>query len=294
MTAPLPDGKRIGRWTLGALATFTVIAVLGYWNFVVHPERLPTTPMAARFYSVSFGLFARLHIVLAAGALAVLLVSRLRARWVPALLAVYAVAFLAEHVGTGYGIPFGAYGYTGLLGPKLAGRVPVLIPLSWFLMALPSWVVARSVAPSSGLRAVRVAVGALWLVAWDLALDPAMSFLTPYWHWEDAGPYYHMPLGNLLGWFVTGVVLMTMLDALSSRLGLHEIPTRWMAAYYGTVLLMPLGMVAAAGLGLAVAATLGGVGLCALLTWGVPWAAFSGRPDLAGENEHLAESGEAA
>jgi uncharacterized membrane protein len=287
------EGRHIERWTLGVLATFTAIAVVGYWNFVVHPERLPTTPLAVRFYSVSFELFARLHIVLAASALAVVLVSQVRGRWLPALLAVYAVAFVAEHVGTGYGVPFGAYGYTGLLGPKLGGRVPVLIPLSWFLMALPAWVVARAVAPSQGLRAVRVALGALWLVAWDLALDPAMSFLTPYWHWDDAGPYYGMPLGNLLGWFITGVVLMTVLDTLSFRLGLGEISARWMAAYYGTVLLMPLGMAAAAGLGVAVMTTLGALGLCALLTWGVPWSAFSRRPDLTPESARLAKSGEA-
>jgi len=252
------------RAALWALAAFTLVAVGGYWNFVVHPERLPATPLATRFYAVSFGLFARLHILLAVGALLVVLVGRLRARWIPALVAVSGLAFLLEHVGTGTGVPFGAYDYTALLGWKVGGRVPLLIPVSWFLMALPAWVAARTFVPR---RALRVAVGAAWLAAWDLALDPAMSHLTPYWRWEHPGAYYGMPWVNLLGWYGSGVLLVGVLDFVGPRLGLDRLPLRWLAAYYLVVLLMPLGMVAAAGLVGAVLATLGGLGACTLLTF---------------------------
>ena len=88
-------------------------------------------------------------------------------------------------------------------------------------MALPSWPVARARDPDRGLR---VAVGALWLTAWDLALDPAMSHLTPYWRWDDRGAYYGMPWTNLLGWYATGLVLMVVLDAMGARLGLDRLP----------------------------------------------------------------------
>ncbi|HSG46460.1 MAG TPA: carotenoid biosynthesis protein, partial [Longimicrobiales bacterium] len=142
-------------------------------------------------------------------------------------------------------------------------RVPLLIPVSWFLMSLPSWVVAQRALP--GHRARRIGLAALFLVAWDLALDPAMSFLTPYWRWAESGPYYGMPWVNLLGWYLTGLVIMSVLDALGPRLGLATLPARWMLAYYGLVLLMPLGMVAAAGLWPAVVATVAGVGLCTFL-----------------------------
>ena len=98
-------------------------------------------------------------------------------------------------------------------------------------------------------------LGAVWLVIWDLALDPAMSFLTPYWRWEETGPYYGMPWMNLAGWYATGLVLMTTLDALASWARLDRMPTGWMVAYYGAMVLMPLGMLAAAGAWLAVVVT---------------------------------------
>jgi len=281
------------RALLGLLA-FTLVAVAGYWNFALHPERIPAGGFAMRVYAYAFPWFARAHVLAAAGTLMVLLVGRLRARWVPAALAVSGVAFLFEHVGTGFGVPFGGYGYTGLLGFKLGGRVPALIPLSWFLMALPSWAIARA---SIRRRDLRVAVGALWLVAWDLALDPAMSYLTPYWRWESTGPYYGMPWINLLGWYLTALTIVSVLEFLGGRLGLSQLPVRWLAAYYGVVLLMPLGMVAAAGLGGAVAVTFAGIGTSVVATWAAGRTRTEAlsrrqpRPPVRGESSTLSGAG---
>jgi putative membrane protein len=250
---------------LAGLLVLTVVAVVGYGLFAVNPERLPPVDWALEFFTISFQFFAQLHIAASAVALGLVLVGRLRARWLAALGAVYVLSFLAEHIGTGYGIPFGGYGYTGLLGYKLGGRVPFLIPLSWFLMALPSWVLARAIMGSSAGPVGRVLLGSLWLVAWDLALDPAMSFLTVYWRWEETGPYYGMPWLNLAGWYVTGLVLLTAIELLADRSGFHELPTRWMAAYYGTVALLPMGMLAAAGAWLGVFVTLAGMAGCLAL-----------------------------
>ena len=147
-----------------------------------------------------------------------------------------------EFVGTGYGIPFGGYEYTHLLGYKLGGRVPAVIPISWFLMALPSWVLAREMFPGKERWAARAVLGAYLLTAWDLALDPAMSFLTPYWRWEESGPFYGMPWVNLAGWMGTGVVLMVTMEILGARRWASRLSTPWMTAYYAVVLLMPLGM----------------------------------------------------
>ena len=108
----------------GALVAFTLVAVVGYWNFALHPERLPATPLATRFYAVSFGFFARVHILLAAATLLVVLVGRLRARWVPAVLAVSGLAFLAEHVGTGTGSPSAGTGTRPCWGPRWGGASP--------------------------------------------------------------------------------------------------------------------------------------------------------------------------
>ncbi len=263
MRRPEWSGRVRNEWiALAALLAFTALSVGGYWNFALHPERLPETELAARFFTISFQFFAQLHILVAFVALAVVLVGRLKLRWIPAFAAVYALSFLSEHLGTGYGVPFGGYGYTGLLGWKLGGRVPALIPVSWFLMALPSWAMAQAAVPERTRWPVRIILATAWLVVWDLALDPAMSFLAPYWMWEDAGPYYGMPWINLAGWSLTGIILMSVLEALAPRLGMDKLPTSWMGAYYGLVVALPLGMVMAAGLWTAVGVTLVGLGLC--------------------------------
>lgn len=245
-------------WALLGLVAFTTVALGGYAAFGLRPDNLPAIPWATSFYSVSFPFFARAHIGITALVLLVALAGRAGVRWLPAMAAVYLVSFLAEHLGTGYGIPFSGYAYTGLLGPKLAGRVPFLIPLSWFLMAAPAFVMARATFPDSDRTVARILLASVLLVIWDLALDPAMSFLTPYWVWDNPGSFYGMPWVNLLGWLATGLVIMSVLEGLE-RVGegwSGDLSPRWAAAYYGAVLLMPLGMVTLAGLWWSSAVTL--------------------------------------
>jgi putative membrane protein len=121
-------------------------------------------------------------------------------------------------------------------------------------------------------------LGSLLLLAWDLTLDPAMSEVTRYWVWGEPGPYYGMPLMNLFGWYVTGVVLMVVLEWTGARGWLGEQPqagrmstTRWLGVFYGANLILPLGMTMVAGMWGAVVATasvLGGV---------VVWASLRSR-----------------
>ena len=263
--ASLPSSSsRAERLALAGLYLFTLLAVVGYGWFGLNPQRLPQDGFALRLYNVSFQFFAQTQILVA---LAVLLVPTLRRsgwRLLVPLGIVYLVSFTSEHIGTGYGIPFGGYAYTGLLGARLGPRVPLLIPVSWFLMAVPAWVMARHALGADSRRASRILLGAVWLVVWDLALDPAMSFLTPYWRWEETGPYYGMPWMNLVGWYATGLVLMTTLDTLASWARLDRLPTDWMVAYYGAMVLMPLGMLVAAGAWLAVGVTALGAGAVAV------------------------------
>jgi putative membrane protein len=75
-------------------------------------------------------------------------------------------------------------------------------------MSWACWVIARQ-----GTRSVRaVLLAAALLVGWDLLLDPAMSKVTSYWVWAETGTYYDMPLMNLVGWGVTGLVLFIILN----------------------------------------------------------------------------------
>ena len=71
-------------------------------------------------------------------------------RWLAAFATLYAISLAAELLGTSLGIPFGEYSYTPLLGIKWFGLVPLVIPLSWFFMALPSYALALRALPEPG------------------------------------------------------------------------------------------------------------------------------------------------
>jgi len=251
-------------WGVAALLIFTLVAIVGYAVFGLHPQRVPEALLG--FWRISYNFFAQAHILLGAGVLFWVLVLRAGLRWVPAALAVCLLSFLAEHLGTGTGLPFGEYEYTHLLGAKIGGRVPWVIPLSWFLMALPAWLMARATLPDAGQWAPRIIFAAALLTMWDLALDPAMSYQMPfYWRWADTGPYYGMPWINLAGWMATGVILMGAMEALGVRKWGAGLSSSWALAYYGATLLMPVGMLVVEGLWLALAVTV----LACALAWGI-------------------------
>jgi uncharacterized membrane protein len=245
--------RRIERTGLIALYGFTLLAVVGYGVFGTDPSRLIGLPRWAQaFYARSFGFFALGHVWLAMTVLAAVLTVRAGARWLPSFVALYALSLGSELAGTTWGVPFGAYEYSALLAPMWLDRVPVMIPLSWFFMAVPSFALSVRVVRGA---AARIGVASLVLLAWDLALDPAMSHATPYWMWADSGAYYGMPWLNLFGWFVTGVLLMSVLAALRAERWTARIAPRWWSAFYAANLALPVGMCLVAGLWAAVAAT---------------------------------------
>jgi putative membrane protein len=253
---------------LGISYLFIALALVGFATFGLHPELVARIPGAGRSYGLIYANIGYVQVWALWVILAVFMIRHTGTRWLPAFLAVYALSFLSEFLGTTYGIPFGGYQYSSLLGPKWFDRVPWVIPLSWFAMAIPSFALARAVGAARGPVA-RVLFAAALLVAWDLALDPAMSALTPYWIWAETGPYYGMPWMNLVGWYVTAAVLMATLTLLHAHRWIDNLDARWLAGYYGVNLLMPAGMLLAAGSWLGVVVTaaiyavLGGVAVLA-------------------------------
>lgn len=192
---------------LAIQAAIVVASLLGYGIFTARPDLLVQVDPQAKFFAWAFHGFAVGNMLF--GGLAVLAdalrTDRLKAFW--AFVAIYCVSLASEILGTTYGIPFGAYSYTSLLGTKWFDRVPLLIPLSWFTMSWACWIIARQ----RGRAAQAVLFATVLLVSWDLLLDPAMSKVTSYWVWGETGSYYGMPLSNLFGWGVTGLVLFIIL-----------------------------------------------------------------------------------
>lgn len=122
------------------------------------------------------------------------------------------VGAAAELVGVATGWPFGAYRYTGDLGPAVGG-VPVIIPLAWTMMAYPALVIARHVTrrPVAG-----VVLAACALTAWDLFLDPQMV-AHGQWEWAAGDAYLGVPASNYAGWLATSLVIAAALWAAADR-----------------------------------------------------------------------------
>jgi putative membrane protein len=241
---------RTERALLILLALCTVAALAGYATFGLHPQWIGANVSGMRAYAAAITGFPRAHILLGFATLAVVLLRWAGARWLPAAIALYAVSLGSELLGTSTGLPFGAYHYTDGLGVKWLGRVPMLIPLSWCTMSLAAIVITRQRLGGRG-RLTTILLGSLLLVAWDLALDPAMSRLTPYWVWGSSGPYFGMPLLNVAGWYLTGAVLMGIMLLLRADRWIDALSpsaTNASLLVYGANLALPVGMTIAAGL----------------------------------------------
>lgn len=245
-------------WGFLVLQALIVIAsLLGYGIFTARPDLLVQVDPQARFFTWAFHGFAVGNMLF--GGLAVVvdaLDANKRAAFY-ALISVYLVSLISELMGTGWGIPFGPYAYTSLLGPKWFGLVPLLIPLSWFTMSWACWVIARERA--SGIAAILL--GTSLLLAWDLLLDPAMSKVTSYWIWGESGDYYGMPWSNLFGWGVTGLVLFIMLHKIAPT---PRSSVRFAVSVYVVNFALPLGFCVLNQYWIAVGAGVGSVLLAGL------------------------------
>jgi uncharacterized membrane protein len=134
-----------------------------------------------------------------------------------------------EAVGTATGFPFGAYSYTGSLGPTVLG-VPWVIPLAWTMMAWPAWLVAGRLARRTP---VRVALAGWALASWDVFLDPQM---VDAGHWTWAGG--DIPLTNYAGWLGVALVMTALLSTVADRSGHDDRPmyTLYLWTYFSSVL----------------------------------------------------------
>ena len=237
------------RYALGSFLAFTIVAIAGFAIFVHSSWGLALLgqhAILATIFAHSFTFFAQTNIVLSILVLAWFLTVRVGLRWLAVFSIAVVVSFGAEFLGTTTGIPFGAYAYTSLLGPKILDHVPYLIPISWFTCALPAYVLAARCLPAES-RLRRVMLATFLIVLWDVSLDPAMSYVTSYWVWDNPGAYYGMPLVNFLGWALTGFAITSLFELTDIRSWASRISGRWMLAYYLILLALPVGMAAAAG-----------------------------------------------
>ena len=182
---------------------------------------------------------------------------------------VLGVSLLFESVGVATGLVYGPYHYTLKLGPRFLGLVPYLIPVAWFMMSYPSFVIADRLVPSGWKRCQRLlgvsAVGALAMTAWDLVMDPVMV-AGGHWIWDVDGAYHGIPLQNFWGWWLTVFVTYALYLLLAGR---REAATRVESdgLPISSYLITALGIILGSFLG--GAGELGLIGTFAMLPWAV-------------------------
>jgi uncharacterized membrane protein len=174
-------------------------------------------------FTVVFVLFALLHCWAVEGARRTALFFAVSA----------VVSYLMEEIGVRTGLIFGHYHYSALLGAKL-GNVPVLIPLAWFMMIYPSWVVARAILHGVDTRTLPgtvllAAIAAFVMTAWDVVMDPGMA-ASGNWTWENGGAYFGVPRHNYLGWLLTTFLVYCIAGWLLPRVKGRNTATRVFAA----------------------------------------------------------------
>jgi len=250
---------------LWSLFFVNLTSIFGYATFSRNTELLTRFPWSQPIFENAYWVFARLQILLAFFAMLALLQKTVGSVWAKAFWWSVGISLFSELAGTTWGLPFGAYEYTDLLGPKVLGKVPYLIPLSWFFMGLASYGLAFGIVSRNRFSFARVLLASWILVSWDLTLDPAMSHLAPFWTWSDSGPYFGTPLLNLWGWYVTGLFIHLGFELLDVKKWLSSINTFKWVQFYLANLILPLGIVLAAGLWEAVAISLACYGLVFLL-----------------------------
>jgi len=255
-----PSLLRVARIAFFAHFVLSAFSGIAFATFLVPP--LPAwmlSPVNAKIMAFSFTWGGQTTVVLGAVAGLAFLTWAVGHRLA---LAAFAVSFIvslgAELAGTASGYPFGPYSYTTQLGYLIGGLVPFNIPTSWFYMLVACLGICGRMLPAKDDALSRwwwAFVAGLVLTAWDVSMDPAMV-KTTHWLWHNpdlsnaswftrvlgTGYYFEMPLTNLLGWLLTGVIvarLMLMIvppTTWATRVSPHRFPL----ALYATNGILPL------------------------------------------------------
>ena len=129
-------------------------------------------------------------------------------RAILSLLALSILACTIEVLGVASGFPYGTFYYGDALGPRIAGLVPFLLPLSYAPLVVGAVAAAWEARP----RRLHVLYATLLLVWMDAVIDPGAASLG-FWTWPESGVYYGVPLSNYAGWLLSGALATTLLLA---------------------------------------------------------------------------------
>ncbi len=114
-----------------------------------------------------------------------------------------------ELLGAMTGFPFGRYEYSGQFGPRIMGILPWAIPLAWYVVLYPLYLLMLTLCREHKLNSGLVVLGAaLAATIVDFALEPVATWVRGYWQWDGAGAYYGVPAQNFVAWFFIAVIIL--------------------------------------------------------------------------------------
>ncbi|MEO0797197.1 MAG: carotenoid biosynthesis protein [Verrucomicrobiota bacterium] len=191
------------------------------------------------------------------------------AKTLAAFLWVAVASGAVELLGALTGFPFGTYHYTEKFGPQIAGILPWAIPLAWWVVVYPLYLLIGTVAQGRRGSSFLIVLGVgLAATAIDFALEPVATQVRGYWLWESGGAYYGVPWRNFVAWFavavmIAGVIhyfggrsilegyhaagslflpLSVIASVLLSFLGAGLVNGLWLASFWTTFLVMVFGV----------------------------------------------------
>lgn len=187
--------RRVVLWIL--LAFYALLWVGGTMSHALLDE----PPPAARYGAPLFLATASLIVLIA-----------VPTRFAGRVLLCGLLGLVAEWVGMHTGWPFGQYVYTDQLPPRVWG-VPVAMASAWIVLL--AYVAER-------LHAVRgrwllATLGATWMTAIDLLIDPVAAEALHYWTWHDPGAYCNIPTQNFFGWWAVSFMILALVPLRPGR-----------------------------------------------------------------------------
>ncbi|HOZ46784.1 MAG TPA: carotenoid biosynthesis protein [Candidatus Hydrogenedentes bacterium] len=133
------------------------------------------------------------------------------------------IGFGFEYFGVRTGTVFGGHyryneeHYRGVM----VFDVPVAVPVFWAVFIYTGYstvntfllwlgrVQPRRTAHDAALLLLLVALDSMMVMALDMFMDPIVVNRGG-WEWADEGPYFGIPIGNFVGWFVVTAIVTTL------------------------------------------------------------------------------------
>lgn len=122
------------------------------------------------------------------------------------VLTLFLIAILGlsiEIIGVNFGIPFGDYSYSSVLGIKLF-ETPILIGLNWLMLVYSMVMVIHRFVKSIWLKAI---IAGIALVGLDILIEP-VAINWNMWTWKKSD----VPIQNYLTWGVVAFILSLILS----------------------------------------------------------------------------------